>query len=30
MVAKSFMMLVVATILGPAVGIGLFMLVHTF
>jgi len=30
MVAKSFMMLVVATVLGPAVGIGLFMLVHTF
>jgi hypothetical protein len=30
MVAKSFMMLVVATVLGPAVGVGLFVLLHTF
>jgi hypothetical protein len=29
MVAKSFVMLVAATVLGPAVGVGLFMLLHT-
>jgi hypothetical protein len=30
MVAKSFVMLVLATVLGPAVGVGLFVLLHTF
>jgi len=30
MVGKSFMMLVLATVLGPAVGIGLFVLLNTF
>jgi hypothetical protein len=30
MVAKSFMMLVVATVMGPAVGVGLFVLLHVF
>ena len=30
MVAKSFMMLVLATLLGPAVGVGLFVLLHVF
>jgi hypothetical protein len=30
MVAKSFMMLVLATLLGPAVGVGLFVLLNTF
>jgi hypothetical protein len=30
MVAKSFMMLVLATLAGPAVGVGLFVLLHTF
>ena len=30
MVAKSFMMLVLATLLGPAVGVGLFVLLHMF
>ena len=28
MVAKSFVMMVLATLLGPAVGIGLFVLMH--
>jgi hypothetical protein len=30
MVAKSFMMLVLVTLLGPAVGVGLFVLLHVF
>jgi hypothetical protein len=29
MVAKSFVMMVLATLLGPAVGVGLFMLLHS-
>ena len=29
MVAKSFVMLVLATLLGPALGVGLFVLLHT-
>jgi hypothetical protein len=29
MLAKSFVMLVLATMLGPAVGVGLFVLLHT-
>jgi len=29
MLGKSFLMLVVATLLGPAVGVGLFMLLNT-
>jgi hypothetical protein len=29
MVAKSFVMLVLATLMGPAVGVGLFVLLHT-
>jgi len=29
MAAKSFVMVVLATLLGPAVGVGLFMLLHT-
>jgi hypothetical protein len=29
MVAKSFVMLVLATLLGPAVGVGLFVLLNT-
>ena len=29
MFAKSFVMLVLATVLGPAVGVGLFVLLHT-
>jgi hypothetical protein len=30
MVAKSFVMMVLATMLGPAVGVGLFVLLHNF
>src|SRR6476620_5657084 len=30
MVAKSFVMAVLATLLGPAVGLGLFVLIHNF
>jgi hypothetical protein len=29
MLARSFLMLVVATLLGPAVGVGLFVLLNT-
>jgi hypothetical protein len=29
MLGRSFFMLVVATLLGPAVGVGLFMLLNT-
>jgi hypothetical protein len=29
MIAKSFVMLVLATMLGPAIGVGLFVLLHT-
>jgi hypothetical protein len=29
MLGKSFLMLVVATLLGPAVGVGLFVLLNT-
>jgi hypothetical protein len=29
MVAKSFVMVVLATLLGPAIGVGLFVLLHT-
>lgn len=29
MVAKSFVMVVLATLLGPAVGVGIFVLLHT-
>lgn len=30
MVVKSFVMMVVATLLGPVVGVGLFVLFHNF
>jgi hypothetical protein len=30
MVAKPFVMMVVATLVGPAVGVGLFILVNNF
>ncbi len=30
MVAKSFVMMVLATLLGPALGVGLFVLLHNF
>lgn len=30
MVAKSFVMMVLATLLGPALGLGLFVLLHNF
>jgi hypothetical protein len=30
MVGKSFVMMVVATLLGPAVGVGLFILLNNF
>jgi hypothetical protein len=30
MAGKSFVMLVLATLLGPAVGVGLFVLLHNF
>jgi hypothetical protein len=30
MAGKSFVMMVVATMLGPAVGIGLFLLLNNF
>ena len=30
MVAKSFVVAVLATLLGPAVGLGLFVLIHNF
>jgi hypothetical protein len=29
MVAKSFVMMVLATLLGPALGIGLFVILHS-
>jgi hypothetical protein len=30
MVGKSFVMMVVATMLGPAIGVGLFLLLNNF
>jgi len=30
MMAKPFVMMVVATLMGPAIGIGLFILVNNF
>jgi len=30
MVAKSFVVMVVATLLGPAIGVGLFVLLNNF
>jgi hypothetical protein len=30
MVAKPFVMMVVATLLGPAIGVGLFILMNNF
>ncbi len=30
MAAKPFVMMVVATLMGPAIGIGLFILVNSF
>jgi hypothetical protein len=30
MVGKSFVMMVVATLLGPALGVGLFILLNNF
>ena len=30
MIAKSFVMLVLATMAGPAIGLGLFILLHNF